>query len=71
MKNFKLNLCDAFIERLVNLASLETSSQFQGVYLDALENAVDERSQLRRSEVSCTDRVTGVCCVPCGCCHNA
>lgn len=49
MKNWKLSVYNALIERLVSLAALEGSAQFQGVYLDALTDAVDERNQLRRS----------------------
>ena len=48
MKYWKLNLYEALIERLVNLASLEGSAQFQGVYLDALRDAVEKRTELRR-----------------------
>ncbi len=67
MKNFKLTLCDALIERLVNLASLEENAQFQGVYLDTLHKEVRVRDQLRRSSAeysahSSVRRASG-CCV--------
>ncbi len=67
MKNFKLTLCDALIERLVNLASLEENAQFQGVYLDALRKEVRVRDQLRRSSAEqpahSSVRCASGCCV--------
>lgn len=65
MKNFKLTICEAFIERLVNLASLEENARFQGVYLDALRDAVEDRARLRRStvgrDVPACSRMSGCC----------
>lgn len=67
MKNFKLTICEAFIERLVNLASLEENARFQDVYLDALRDAVEDRTRLRRSTAgrdvpACANCMSG-CCV--------
>lgn len=49
MKNWKLSVYEALIERLVNLAALEGSPLFQDAYLDALDGTVAEHDHLRRS----------------------
>ena len=49
MKNFCLNLRDAYIERLMNLAALEGSPLFREAYLDALYAADKKRLLLRRT----------------------
>lgn len=71
MKNFKLTICEALIERLVNLASLEGNAQFQGVYLEALRESVNARTQLRRSSTTDQNAHTSVTCMSGCCAHNA
>ena len=53
MKNFRLSLCEALIERLLLLASLEENTQFQDVYLDVLRKSMTARTRLRRSSGCC------------------
>ena len=65
MKNFKLTLCDAFLERLTNLASLEESALFQDVYLDALREGMTARTRLRRSSAKPDDRSFANCASGC------
>lgn len=48
MKSFCLNLYDAYIERLMNLAALEGSPLFREAYLDALYAADKKRMLLRQ-----------------------
>ena len=63
MKNFKLTVCDAFIERLVNLAALEGNALFQDVYLDVLRESMNARARLRRTAAKQPAHAPVSCCV--------
>ena len=71
MKNFKLIICEAFMERLVTLAALEEKAQFRGVYLDALSDAADARARLRRSTSAPQKASAPAHCIAGGCVRNA
>lgn len=71
MKNFCLNLYDAYIERLMNLAALEGSPLFREVYLDALYTADKKRKLLRRTAGQPGTQATAGCAPRCCCTRNA
>ena len=66
MKNRKVTICEVLMERLVNLAALECSTQFQAVYLDTLHTAEAQRTHLRRSGTAARPVRPAAACVP-GC----
>ena len=70
MKNFCLNLYDAYIERLMNLAALEGSPLFREVYLDALYAADKKRMLLRRTADRSDTPSAAVCAPRCCCTRN-
>ena len=70
MKNFCLNLYDAYIERLMNLAALEVSPLFREVYLDALYAADKKRMLLRRTIGQSGTSSAAVCAPRCCCTRN-
>ncbi len=70
MKNFCLNLYDAYIERLMNLAALEGSPLFREVYLDALYAADKKRMLLRRTAGRSGTPSAAVCAPRCCCTRN-
>ena len=70
MKNFCLNLYDAYIERLMNLAALEVSPLFREVYLDALYAADKKRLLLRRTAGRSGTSSAAVCAPRCCCTRN-